>query len=141
MTNPDASRDDGFAEHTICVVDDDASVRAALVRFLKSAGFSVCSFASAEEFLELDPQAGISCLVLDVRMKGMSGLDLQATLLKAARHVPIVFISAHADLDAQARAMRAGAIGFLPKPFRTDDLLRCISEALRPPEESAADSS
>jgi len=114
----------------IFVVDDDASVRKALQRLLVSAGLSVEAFASAQEFLAHPRQDGPSCLVLDVRLPGPSGLDLQAQLAAANLRLPIIFITGHGDVPMSVRAMKAGAIDFLPKPFNDQDLLNAIQLAL-----------
>ena len=114
----------------VFVVDDDASVRAALDSLFRSVGLVVRSFGSAQEFLS-EPQAdGPACLVLDVRMPGMSGLDLQRQLTKRDTALPIVMITGHGDIPMTVRAMRAGAVEFLPKPFRDQDLLDAVQQAL-----------
>ena len=112
------------------MVDDDASVRAALDSLFRSVGLVVRSFGSAQEFLS-EPQAdGPACLVLDVRMPGMSGLDLQRQLTKRDTALPIVMITGHGDIPMTVRAMRAGAVEFLPKPFRDQELLDAVQQAL-----------
>lgn len=114
----------------VFVVDDDASVRAALDSLFRSVGLVVRSFGSAQEFLS-EPQAdGPACLVLDVRMPGMSGLDLQRQVTKRDTALPIVMITGHGDIPMAVRAMRAGAVEFLPKPFRDQDLLDAVQQAL-----------
>jgi FixJ family two-component response regulator len=117
-------------EATVFVVDDDESVREALASLLRSAGLRVNTFASARQFLEGNLPAGPNCLVLDVRMPGLSGLDLQQQLRKINAQIPIVFITAHGDIPTSVRAMKAGAVEFLTKPFRDEDLLSAIQEAL-----------
>ena len=107
----------------IAVIDDDESVRDALQSFLKSVGFRAESFASAAEFLKSGQLLGLACLILDVRMPGMSGIELQDRLIASHDGVPIIFISAHADEDARARALASGAIAFLAKPFSDKALL------------------
>ena len=114
----------------ISIVDDDASVREALRGLLKSVGFTTEVFASAEEILSSGRLNGTSCLILDVRMPGMSGLELQERLIASGRAVPIVFITAHADDSERARAMERGAIDCLQKPFSEDALLDAISKAI-----------
>ena len=115
---------------TVFVVDDEPSVRRSLARLLKTAGYEVEVFASAREFLEHTPSDGVGCLVLDVRMPDLNGLELQQALAKSDRSMPIVFITGHGDIPTSVRAMRAGATDFLPKPFEADELLRAIERAL-----------
>jgi FixJ family two-component response regulator len=114
---------------TIFVVDDDPSVRAGLGRLLEAAGYAVETFVSAREFLASPPQAGPGCLVLDVRMPGLTGLELQEALAAAGRRMSIVFISGHSDVPMSVRAMKAGAVDFLAKPFDVEDLLTAIRQA------------
>ena len=115
---------------TIFVVDDDESVREALASLLRSAGLRVEMFASASEFLQSDLPDVPGCLVLDVRMPGLSGLDLQKQLTEINIQIPIVFITAHGDIPTSVRAIKAGAVEFLTKPFTDEDLLKAIEEAL-----------
>ncbi len=115
---------------TVLVVDDDPSMRKALARLLKSAGLDSVTYASAEEFLSATVPDTPCCLVLDVRMQGMSGLDLQRELARLKSDVPIVFITGHGDMRTAVRAIRAGAIEFLPKPFQDAELLNAIQSAL-----------
>lgn len=116
---------------TVFLVDDDPSVRKALTRLIKSAGYQVQSFALAREFLDSSPHpAGPACLVLDVRMPGLTGLDLQGELEKMNSILPIVFITGHGDIPMSVKAMKAGAVDFLPKPVQDADLLRAIEQAL-----------
>jgi len=117
----------------ISIVDDDESVREALKSFLKSAGFEAEVFASAEEFLSLGHLSGAACLILDVRMPGMSGVELQDRLTASYDGVPIIFISAHADEEARTRALESGAVDFLQKPFSDEALLNAIDAAVRLP--------
>jgi FixJ family two-component response regulator len=117
------------ADSIVFVVDDDLSVREALASLIGSVGLRVECFASTQEFLRR-PNESPSCLVLDVRMPGLSGLDLQRELARAQRPIPIIFITAHGDIPMAVRAMKAGAIEFLPKPFRDEDLLDAIRQAL-----------
>ena len=114
----------------ICVVDDDASVRKSLVRFFRSADFEVEAFESARAYLNRTAYEGASCLVLDVQMPELSGLDLQRALLESDREEQIIFIAGHADIQMCARAMKAGAVDFLPKPFKDEDLLVAVERAL-----------
>ena len=118
------------ADPTISVIDDDASVREALEAFLRSAGFRTQSFASAEQFLDSGRLEDTACLILDVRMPGMSGVELQERLIAAGSAVPIIFISAHSDEDARARALERGAVEFFRKPFPDDALLGAIARAV-----------
>jgi FixJ family two-component response regulator len=114
----------------VYVVDDDESVRRGLSRLLRSAGLSVETFPSAQAFLSRDLPDRPACLVLDVRMPGLSGLDLQAALKQAGRPMPIVFISGQSDVPVSVRAMKEGALDFLQKPFDEDQLLSAIAGAL-----------
>ena len=123
----------------IAVVDDDESLRTALQRLLRSAGFRVRSFASAEDFLKSGQQHETGCLVADIRMPGMSGLDLQAKLDADHCPIPTIFISAHGDEKMRLQAMRGGAVKFLAKPFDDAILLETVRTALKT-EASEADS-
>jgi len=114
----------------VFVVDDDPSVRASLKFLVSTVGLQVESFDSAEAFLNKKPPDGPSCLVLDVRLRGMSGLDLQRELAARDLRIPIVFITGHGDIPMSVRAMKAGAVEFLSKPFRDQDLLDAIRAAL-----------
>jgi FixJ family two-component response regulator/signal transduction histidine kinase len=115
---------------TVFVIDDDPSMRRALERQLQGAGYSVETFASAQAYLDRMPPAGAACIVSDVRMPGLSGLDLQTALAQAGRELPMVFISGHGDVATTVHAMRAGAVSFLGKPFGKDALLAAVAEAL-----------
>src|SRR5256886_16117174 len=117
----------------ISIVDDDESVREALKSLLKSVGFEAEAFASAEEFLNSGHLCRTACLILDVRMPGMSGVELQDRLTASRDGVPIIFISAHADEEARARALASGAIAFLVKPFSDEALLDAIEVAVHLP--------
>jgi FixJ family two-component response regulator len=122
MPQPDA---------TVFVVDDDASVREALGSLVRSAGLGVATYATAQEFLSA-PRAELpSCLVLDVQLPGLSGLDLQRRMAEANLEIPIIFITGHGDVPTSVRAMKAGAVEFLTKPFGDDDLLTAIHEAIK----------
>ena len=116
---------------TVFLIDDDPSVRRALARLIKSAGYQVQPFVSAREFLDRMPDAASpACLVLDVRMPGLSGLDLQRELQAANATLPIIFITGHGDIPMSVKAMKDGAVDFLPKPVKDKDLLRAIESAL-----------
>jgi len=114
----------------VFVVDDDPSVRRAIKRLIESVGLQVEPFGSAEEFLLGKRPNAPSCLVLDIRLPGISGLDFQHKLAEANIHIPIIFVTAHGDIPMTVRAMKAGAIEFLTKPFRDQDLLDAIHLAL-----------
>ncbi len=114
----------------ISIVDDDDSVRDALKSLIDSVGFRSVAFCSGEEFLKSPVVLQTDCLIADVRMPGMSGLELQERLNAANTSIPIVFISAHDDADARARGLRAGAVDFLQKPFSEDSLLGAITACL-----------
>lgn len=118
------------AASLISIVDDDDSLRNSLNNLIRSVGFRVQGFASAEEFLNSNQLHDTACLILDVRMPGMSGLDLQRHLVAADCRLPIIFITSHGDGDARARALEAGAVDFLYKPFREEALLKAIDSAL-----------
>ncbi len=115
---------------TVFVVDDDASVREALKSLVRSLGLQVELFASAQEFFQSEKPAVPSCLVLDIRLPGISGLDFQRKLIEANIPIPIIFITGHGDIPMSVRAMKAGAIEFLTKPFSDQDLLDAIHLAL-----------
>jgi FixJ family two-component response regulator len=121
-TTPDAS--------VVCVVDDDTSVRDALSSLFRSVGLHVETFTSAQELISAKLPAVSSCLVLDIRMPGLSGLDLQAELGLAGVHIPIIFVTGHGDIPMSVKAMKAGAIDFLTKPFRDQDMLDAVKAAL-----------
>ena len=115
----------------VFVVDDDASMRQALARLLQSVQLRVEVFASPQEFLQSERPNVPSCLVLDVRLPGLSGLDFQAELARADVRIPIVFITGHGDIPMSVRAMKAGAVDFLAKPFRDQDLLDAVTAAIQ----------
>jgi len=116
---------------TVFLIDDDASVRKALARLIKSAGYRVLTFASASEFLDGNVACdGPVCLVLDIRMPGLTGLDLQGELQKRDAIFPIIFITGHGDIPTSVKAMKAGAVDFLPKPVDDKVLLEAIKQAL-----------
>ena len=114
----------------VFVVDDDTSVRESLKNLIRSAGFSVQTFSSAQEFLASQRPQGPSCLVLDVQLPGLSGLDLQQELAKGGIQIPIIFITGHGDIPMSVRAMKAGALEFLTKPIKDEDLLDAIQQAI-----------
>jgi FixJ family two-component response regulator len=114
----------------VFIIDDDVRMRAAMQRLLKSVGLRAESFATPQEFLRRKPPDGPSCLVLDVRLPGMSGLDVQRKLIDSGVHIPIIFISGHGDIPMTVKAMKSGAVEFLTKPFRDQDLLDAIQQAL-----------
>jgi FixJ family two-component response regulator len=122
MTSADDSR--------VFVIDDDAAVRAAIQGLLKSVGLHSDSFGTAQEFLTSERSDGPSCLVLDIRLPGINGLDFQRQLADAGVHIPIIFITGHGDIPMTVRAMKSGAVEFLTKPFRDQDLLDAIYQAL-----------
>jgi FixJ family two-component response regulator len=115
---------------TIVVIDDDASMRRALDNLLKSVGFAVELFASPQEFLQSERPARPGCIVLDVRFPGRSGLDMQRDLASSEAQLPIIFITGYGDVPMSVRAMKAGAVEFLTKPFRDQDLLDAVGAAL-----------
>ncbi len=119
-------------QFVIAIVDDQAALREATENLLKSAGLKAVSFASAEDFLQAAPLDGAGCLILDVRLPGMSGLELQQRLAADGIHVPIVFITAQEDGDGRmrAQALHSGALAFLRKPFNDEDLLNAVRSAL-----------
>jgi FixJ family two-component response regulator len=118
------------ADPTVFIVDDDAPLRESLRNLIRSVGLRVELFASAQEFLQSQQPDTPSCLVLDVRMPGLSGLDLQKQTSEAGLEIPIIFITGHGDVPMTVRAMKAGAVEFLTKPFRDQDLLDAIQQAL-----------
>ena len=118
------------SDSTVLVIDDDPDVRASVGRLLRSNGIDVQLFATIPDFLKSDPPNGPTCLVLDVRLPGQSGLDLQRELARAKRKLPIIFITGHGDIPMSVQAMKGGAIEFLTKPFRDQDLLDAIQLGL-----------
>jgi FixJ family two-component response regulator len=119
------------ADGVVFIVDDDASLRESLKDLVGSVGLRVKAFASAQEFLRSERPDVPSCLVLDVRLKGVSGLDLQKRIAEADMEIPIIFITGHGDIPMTVQAMKAGAVEFLTKPFRDQDLLDAIQQALK----------
>ena len=118
------------AQPTVLVIDDDPELRASVGRLLRSTGLDTQLFASISDFFKSDPPDGPTCLVLDVRLPGQSGLDLQCELAAANRDLPIIFITGHGDIPMSVQAMKGGAIEFLMKPFRDQDLLDAIQVGL-----------
>ena len=115
----------------ISIVDDDAALRNSLDDLVQSIGFRTQGFASAEAFVSSNQARDTACLILDVRMPGMSGLDLQRQMVATNWRIPIIFVTSHANDDARARALKAGAVAFLYKPFREEELLNAIDAALK----------
>lgn len=114
----------------VFLIDDDASVRRGVSRLLRSAGYQCETFASATDFLTREPYAGPTCLIVDVRMPGLNGMELQEVLIHSRREEQLVFITGHGDISMCSKAMKAGAVDFLPKPFADDQLLECVARAL-----------
>ena len=119
-----------MSRRIVFVIDDEPSVRRSLSRLLKAAGYDVEVFASAQDFLRHESDDELACLVLDVKMPGLNGLELQEALTAANRHVPIIFVTGHGDIPTSVRAMRGGATDFLSKPFDADNLIAAIERAL-----------
>ena len=119
------------ADPIVFVIDDDASFRQSTGRLIQSMGFQVKTFGTAAEFLSTGRTDVPSCMVLDVRLPGLSGLDLQQELGEAGIEIPIIFITGHGDIPMSVRAMKAGAVEFLTKPFREQDLLDAIRQAIK----------
>lgn len=115
---------------TVFVVDDDASIREGLSSLVRSIGLSVETFSSAKEFLQHKRSEAPACLVLDVRLPGLSGMELQRELAVAGNQIPVIFITGHGDVPMSVRAMKAGAVEFLTKPFRDQDLLDAVQQAI-----------
>jgi FixJ family two-component response regulator len=115
----------------ISVVDDDVSVRAATYNLVRSLGYTVHTFASAEEFLRSSHLTETSCVIADVQMPGMSGVDLQTLMLTSGHYVPFIFITAFPEAAIRARALKNGAIGFLSKPFDGQTMIECLDTALK----------
>jgi RNA polymerase sigma factor (sigma-70 family) len=120
----------GDANPSVLVIDDDPEFRESVARLLRTVGLFTRQFSSVHDFLKADPPEGPTCLVLDVRMPGRSGLELQRDLAAANRQVPIIFITAHADVPMTVQAMKRGAMEFLTKPFRDQDLLDAVEAGL-----------
>jgi FixJ family two-component response regulator len=118
------------ANSLIFLIDDDASVRRGVSRLLRSAGYKNEAFRSASEFLVREQHPGHACVVVDVRMPGLNGIDLQNVLIQRRREEQLVFITGHGNISMCAQAMKAGAVDFLPKPFHANQLLECVERAL-----------
>src|SRR5205807_3607710 len=114
----------------VFIVDDDTGTRESLKNLIRSAGLSAQAFSSAQEFLAAERPNAPGCLVLDVQLPGLSGLDLQQELAKAGVKIPIIFITGHGDIPTSVRAIKAGALEFLTKPVNSEDLLRAIQQAI-----------
>lgn len=123
---------------TVFIVDDDPSMREALDNLFRSVGLRVEAYASTAEFLARPPAEGESCLVLDVRLPGVGGLEFQGQLARSGNNIPIVFVTGHGDVPMSVRAMKAGALDFLIKPFRDQDMLDAVSQALERDRERRA---
>ena len=115
----------------IAIVDDDVSVRDAMKHLISSLGYGALTFASAEEYLRSDCIGGTSCLITDLRMPGMDGMELQQRLIADGHRIPIIFMSAFCNEAVRSRTLQAGALGFLIKPFEDACLIRCLDEALK----------
>lgn len=121
---------DSVGESLICIVDDDEGVRDSLGNLLRATGHAVLTFAGPDEFLGCDAADTASCLVLDVQLEGANGLDFQQALIDNEMPVPVILMSGHGDIPMTVRAMRAGAVTFLPKPFDEEEMLSAIEEAI-----------
>jgi FixJ family two-component response regulator len=115
----------------ISIVDDDEFVREATEELVRSLGYAAAGFASAEDFLQSEHLSTTACLISDVQMPGLSGIDLQRRLIADGHRVPIIFITAFPDERTRAQALGAGAVGFLTKPYREESLIECLSQALK----------
>ena len=118
------------ANSLVFLIDDDASVRRGVSRLLRSAGYKSEAFASASDFLAREQYPGPACVIVDVRMPELNGMDLQNVLIQRRREEQLIFITGHGDISTCAQAMKAGAVDFLPKPFRGTELLQCVERAL-----------
>ena len=118
------------ANNLVFLIDDDPSVRRGVSRLLRSAGYKSEAFGSASDFLAREQHSGPACVVVDVQMPGLNGMDLQNVLIQQRREEQLIFITGHGDISMCAQAMKAGAVDFLPKPFRTNELLECVERAL-----------
>jgi len=114
----------------IAIVDDDESFRHATISFIRSLGYSAAAFPSADAFLNANVVNNTDCLITDVQMPGMSGTELQSHLIAQGHRVPVIFVTAFPETQARSRALRAGAIGFLGKPFGDENLISCLNKAL-----------
>jgi FixJ family two-component response regulator len=123
---------------TVFIIDDDASVLKSLSRLIVSMGYGTETFGSAEEFLARERYDGVGCIILDVQMPGLSGMELQDELEKAQYTMPIIFVSGHGDIPMSVRAMKKGAVDFLPKPFDDDQLLDALTRAIEKDRDAKA---
>jgi len=114
----------------VFLIDDDASVRKGVSRLLRAAGYKSETFGSASDFLEREQHSGPACVIVDIQMPGLNGMALQSVLIQRRREEQLVFITGHGDISMCAQAMKAGAVDFLPKPFRDTELLECVERAL-----------
>jgi FixJ family two-component response regulator len=130
ISTPDTRHSSASPTPIIHVVDDDASFRTAVTRLLRAAKYEVRGYGSASEFLDSDPCAEPGCILLDLRMPGVSGLDLQQSLALMEERLPVIFLTGHGDIPASVRAMKAGAVDFLTKPVRREALLLAVQNAL-----------
>ncbi|HQH25896.1 MAG TPA: response regulator transcription factor [Oligoflexia bacterium] len=133
------NQETGHLGAVVYIVDDDASVRRSLTRLLQASGFLVEAFANADEFLAKREHAACGCLVLDVAMPGLNGLELQEKLAAVENIMPIIFITGHGDVPMSVRAMKAGAVDFLTKPFDEKDLLQAVAVAIERGRSTQAD--
>ena len=120
-----------MSQGMIAIVDDDDVVRRAMKSLMRSLGYDASTFGSAEEFLNSEQISRTSCLITDLHMPGLSGLDLQERLIAEGHRIPIIFLTAYPDEDVRMRAMKAGAVAFLSKPCNEGDLLACLDKALK----------
>lgn len=118
------------AKGLVFVIDDDESVRKSLQRLLRAADYETEVFKSADDYLSRAPFAGPACLIVDVRMPGLNGIELQEALIKRRREEQLIFVTAHANVPICVQVMKAGAVDFLPKPFKSTELLKCVEQAL-----------
>ena len=114
----------------IAIVDDDESFRHATISFIRSLGYSAAAFPSADAFINSNVVENTDCLITDVQMPGMSGIELQSHLIAQGHRVPVIFVTAFPEMEARGHALRAGAIGFLGKPFGDENLISCLNKAL-----------
>jgi FixJ family two-component response regulator len=136
----DSRPEAGETEPLVFVIDDDASVRRSVSRLLRSAGFACEEMVSAEAFLEREHYAGTGCIILDVQMPGLSGMDLQNELNKADYVMPIIFVTGHGEIPMSVQAMKKGAFDFLTKPFDDEELLEIVSKAIEADRKAKAES-
>ena len=126
--NSSASRGAPMSQGMIAIVDDDDAVRRAIMSLVRSLGYDVSAFSSAEAFLESEQINDTSCLVTDLQMPGLSGIDLQDRLIAEGYRIPVIFLTGHPDDDVRIRAIKTGAVGFLTKPCNSDHLLGCLEK-------------